>query len=123
MIAFIAGLLSGAAGALGLGGGGVLMIYLTVIAGTEQIKAQGINLLFFIPCAAVAILIHQKEHRIKWKTVLLCIVGGLIGVTAGSALVGIIGGGWLSKIFAAFLIILGIKELFSGKQKNDTQKF
>ena len=44
----IAGLLSGIIGAMGLGGGAVLLIYLSLIKGTDQLKAQGINLLFFI---------------------------------------------------------------------------
>ena len=47
----LAGLLSGALGAMGLGGGGVLVIYLTLAAQMEQTTAQGVNLLLFIPCA------------------------------------------------------------------------
>ena len=47
--AIFAAIASGILGAMGMGGGGILMIYLTVFAGLEQSLAQGINLLFFIP--------------------------------------------------------------------------
>ena len=55
IIKIIAGLLSGIIGGMGLGGGAVLLIYLKLFENLNQIKAQGINLLFFIPIAAVAI--------------------------------------------------------------------
>ena len=45
--ALLAGLFSGIIGGMGLGGGAVLIIYLTVFKNTEQLRAQGINLLFF----------------------------------------------------------------------------
>ena len=54
----IAGILSGILASMGLGGGGILIIYLTIFAGIEQATAQGINLVFFIPISIVAILIY-----------------------------------------------------------------
>lgn len=45
----IAGLFSAVAGALGLGGGGVLVLYLTLGMHMPQLRAQGINLLFSCP--------------------------------------------------------------------------
>ena len=116
---WLAGILSGIIGAMGIGGGGILIIYLTLFAETEQMAAQGINLLFFIPCAVVALIIHARKKRILWKTVLPMTVGGLIGVAAGSYLAGIIGSGILGKIFAVFLILLGLKELFFGLGKRN----
>ena len=44
--ALAAGLLSGIIGAMGLGGGAVLIIYLSVFTDMPQLKSQGINLLF-----------------------------------------------------------------------------
>lgn len=121
--AFLAGLLSGAVGAMGLGGGGVLLIYLTVFAGTEQLTAQGINLLFFLPCALVALFLYSGKKMIRWKVALPCAAFGLLGAFLGSFLAGFIGGGILSRIFAAGLILLGLKELFSrDKGKAGDQK-
>ena len=118
---WIAGILSGIIGAMGIGGGGILIIYLTLFADMEQMAAQGINLLFFIPCAVVALIIHIRKKRIVWKTVLPMIVGGLIGVAVGSYFAVIIGSGILGKVFAVFLVALGVKELISGFRKKENQ--
>ena len=109
----IAGVLSGAAGALGIGGGGVLMIYLLMFADVGQTQAQGINLLFFLPCGAVALVIHAVKKRVKWKTVLPCVLGGIAGVFAGTALLRVTDAKWIAKGFALGLIALGVKELFA----------
>ena len=63
MGALLAGLLSGIIGGMGLGGGVVLIIYLTVFLDTPQLKAQGINLLFFIPIAITAVIIYAIKHN------------------------------------------------------------
>lgn len=115
--AFLAGLLSGMAGAMGLGGGGVLLIYLTVFAGAEQLTAQGINLVFFLPCALVAMLLYSGKKMIRWKTALPCALFGLLGAFAGSFLAGYMGGELLSRIFAGSLILLGLHELFRRDKK------
>lgn len=118
---WIAGILSGIIGAMGIGGGGILIIYLTLFADIEQMTAQGINLLFFIPCAVVALIIHIIKKRIIWRTVLPMMVGGLIGVAGGSYLAGFIGSDILGKIFAVFLVLLGAKELIGGFMKKNKQ--
>ena len=61
--ALLAGLLSGIAGAMGLGGGGVLIIYLTLLADLSQQKAAGINLIFFIPISILAVIIYAFKGR------------------------------------------------------------
>lgn len=117
----LAGLLSGMAGAMGLGGGGVLLIYLTVFAGIEQLNAQGINLIFFIPIAILSLIIYAKNKQINWKVVIKTSLCGLAGAFAGSLLAGLIGASLLSKIFAGMLIILGIYEFFA-PVKNENEK-
>lgn len=115
LIMCAAGLFSGAAGAMGLGGGGVLMIYLTLFAGIEQVAAQGINLIFFIPCAAVSLIVNSRQGLVEWKEALPAAAFGLAGAVAGYFLAGFIGGNWLGKIFGAYMLILGAKELFHKK--------
>ncbi len=113
----IAGFLSGAIGAMGLGGGGVLLIYLTVFADVGQMQAQGINLLFFLPTGLVAIIIYTVKRQIAWATVLKMWLGGLAGVGLGFLLAKTLDTTVLSKIFAAFLIIFGLWQLFAKVQK------
>lgn len=115
--ALIAGLLSGIIGAMGLGGGAVLIIYLSVFTNTEQLTAQGINLIFFVPIATLAVIVYSFKKQIRWKTVLFLSFGGVLGAVGGLYLASFLGGGWLSKIFGGFLIILGLREVLK-KAKN-----
>ena len=118
----IAGVLSGILGALGVGGGTVLIIYLVVFMNIDQVTAQGINLLFFLPCGLVAIIIHAIKKRIRWATVLPCVLGGAVGVLLGTWLLNYIGSALLRQIFAGGLILLGIKELVISFKKEDIDK-
>ena len=99
--------------ALGMAGGGILLIYLTVYLGMSQLEAQGINLVFFLPVAAVALCIHAKNKLIRWKVVLPFVALGLPGVWLGAWLAQKVGSELLSKLFGGFLLIIGIRELFS----------
>ncbi len=117
--ALLAGLMSGIIGGMGMGGGAVLIIYLTVFKDVEQLKAQGINLLFFIPIATVAVIIYTFKKQIKWKVTIPIAIGGVLGATGGFFLTDIIGGNFTAKLFGGFLILLGVKELFV-KSKKDT---
>lgn len=103
---------------MGLGGGSILLLYLTLFANTEQFRAQGTNLIFFIPCALVALWLHHKEGRIQWRTVLSTAVYGLLGSVAGYWLGGFLGGKWLGKVFGLFLLALGTRELFHRKDSS-----
>ncbi|MBO5909413.1 MAG: sulfite exporter TauE/SafE family protein [Clostridia bacterium] len=110
----LAGFLSGIIGAMGMGGGGVLLIYLTVFAGVGQIEAQGTNLLFFLPIGLLAIITYAIKKQIRWKTVLFMWLGGIFGAVLGYFVAELIGSERLSKSFAVFLIFFGIIQLLSG---------
>lgn len=112
---FIVSFFGAALSALGTGGGGILLIYLTAYAGLDQLSAQGINLVFFIPIAMAALLIHMKNKLVKWKIVLPCILLGLPGVFLGAWLANLLGSDILRKVFAVFLLVIGVRELLSKK--------
>ena len=111
-ILLIAGFLSGFIGALGLGGGGVLVIFLTAFLGLSQLKSQGINLLFFIPVGLFALIWHIKKKLVKWRLALPAIGAGLLGAAGGSYLAMLFGNGVTGKIFGSLLLVLGIHEIF-----------
>ena len=111
----IAAFFAGCACSMGIGGGSVMLLYLTLIERTEQIKAQGVNLLFFIPCALAALCIHIKNKLIDKKLALKLTLSGVLGVIAGTSLAGVLGGGVLQKLFGVILLIIGVKELFVKK--------
>jgi len=114
-LSILAALAAGALGAMGLGGGGILVIYLTLALSVPQLAAQGINLLFFLPCAAISLIINSRRKLIDWPQALWIILGGLPATLLGIWLAGIIDTQWLSWIFAGLLIFIGLRELFIGR--------
>jgi hypothetical protein len=113
----LAATLSGILGAMGMGGGGVLIIYLTLIAGLDQRAAQGINLIAFIPCALLALFFYLKKKLIDGRAALFAAAAGLAGALAGTWLSGMIETGVLRRIFGAMLLFIGLREVFAKPQK------
>ena len=114
----IAGFLSGIAGAMGLGGGSVLIIYLTVFAGVEQLAAQGINLIFFLPTAAVALFVYSKKGIIKWRIIMPLRVLGAVSTLITGFWVGQLKAELIKKLFGFVIVIYGFYELFWNRGKN-----
>lgn len=106
---------------MGVGGGAVLLLYLTAFAGMNQLMAQGVNLIFFIPIAIVAVCIHAKSGLINWKSAAICIVSGFFGVFGGLWLTGIVSEDVLRKLFALLLLVMGVRELLA-KDTKKTEK-
>ena len=111
--ALLAGLFSGVLGAMGLGGGAVLIVYLSVFKDTPQLKSQGINLIFFVPIALLAVTVYALKKKIKWKITLPLSIGGILGAFLGVMLTDFLTAAFLAKLFGGFLCILGLKEIFS----------
>ncbi|KHO62296.1 MULTISPECIES: sulfite exporter TauE/SafE family protein [Thermoanaerobacter] len=114
---FLIGLFSGIVGGMGIGGGTILIPALTIFIGTEQHIAQSVNLFSFIPTAIIALIYHFKSKNIKYKIILLIIIGGMIGSFVGAIIAVITKAFILKKIFAVFLFCMGIYEFFSKPRK------
>lgn len=112
MIQAIIGFLSGAIASMGLGGGFVLLIWLTLFENMQQRTAQGINLLFFLPIALISVIMHLRAGLIDKKLVLSMIPGGMIGAILGTLGSQAIGNDLLRKLYALFLLAFGLRELF-----------
>ena len=120
VLAVAIGLLTGILSGFGIGGGSLLLLYLTLFGGAGQYQAGGINLIFFLPLAAVSIYIHMKHRLIDYKFALKCAPFGVVGAFLGVWLANALHPVWVSKGFAVFVLILGIRELFSkGKKEED----
>lgn len=116
-VPIIAGFLSGIIGSMGFGGGGILIIYLVIFTNIPQITAQGINLIFFIPCATLATVIYAIKKQVEFKEIYLVIIGGIIGAIIANLFLKNIESYILTKVFASFLIIMGITTLFRVKKE------
>lgn len=120
--AVLASFFGAALASLGMGGGSILILYLTVCLGLDQLKAQGINLVFFLPVAAAALFLHQKHGLIRWQPALSFAAPGCVGVFAGQKLALAVGSEPLGKLFGGFLLFIGLRELFAKEQPEDDQK-
>ncbi len=110
-LAALAGLIAGVISGFGIGGGTVLMVYLTALAHIPQRTAQGINLLYFLPTAAAALILHSKNHYVAWRAVLPaalwgCLTAALLSLAAMDMDLGL-----LRRLFGGFLILTGLSEL------------
>lgn len=101
---FVAGILGG----MGMGGGTLLIPLLTIFSKINQIEAQAINLIAFIPMAIIAIIIHFKNKLINFKIALPIIISGIIFSILGSLLANSINTTTLKLLFGIFLVALGL---------------
>ena len=108
IVGTLLGLLSG----LGIGGGSLLIIWLTVILGMDHTSARSINLLFFLPSALIACIFRWKQGAIRWKKILPAMVSGCIAAALFSWLGGMFQIELLKKLFGVLLILTGLRELF-----------
>ena len=123
LIKLIIGFLAGVISSMGLGGGSVLILYLVLFTTTPQLESQGINLIFSIPIAVFSIYIHRKNGLVSpdkttCKISALGIVGAALGVYATTFIDATI----LTKLFAVFLLFIGLKDLFKKRKVEDTSK-
>lgn len=111
MLLAAAGFLSGILSGMGVGGGMILIPVLTIFAGASQHTAQAVNLYYFIPSAAAALVIHIKNGNIEKKAAIPMIIGGAPLSLLGAYLAVRLSPRLLGKLFAAFIFIFGCGEV------------
>ncbi len=121
MILFIIGIAAGIISGMGIGGGTILIPALVLFAKPDQHIAQSVNLIFFIPTAIVALIIHIKNKSIDFRMALPITVAGLLGAFAGSIFAVSLSSTALRKWFGVFLLVLGCYEMVR-KGKKDLNK-
>ena len=111
LIAFLLALLAG----MGVGGGGLLVLYLTLVQNMPQTEAQGVNLLFFLCASASTFVVNRKKRHFLWKDTLLLAVSGILMTFPGALLAMGMEGDLLRKTFGGLLILSGLLSLFRKK--------
>ena len=118
----LAGVLGGIVGGMGMGGGTLTIPILTIFLSYEQLQAQGINLIAFLPMSVVALIIHAKNHLVAFKeTWLLALIGSVFSLI-GALVANHMSSGVLKNLFAVFLIGLAIWQLIEMIKKNKQDK-
>ena len=116
LVGAVLGVLAG----LGVGGGSLLMLWLTAAVGIPYPEARTINLLFFLPCAMIATLFRWRQHAIDLRDVLPAIAVGCLAAIGGTWLSGQIHLELLKKLFGGLLLLTGLRELlYKPKEKRE----
>ena len=128
MIEIFTGVISGIVSGLGMGGGTILILLLTLIIGTNQHEAQATNLIFFIPTSISAIIINLKQKIIDLKLSIIIIISGIIGATIGAITSSNLNVKILKKAFGVFLLLISIYETYQWyityiKRKKEHNKY
>ena len=105
-IGFFSGIISG----MGIGGGTILIPALLFLTEVNQQQAQGVNLIYFIPTAVVALITHRKNGTLDLKTAKPLALLGLAGAAAGAFLAVSLESEILKKLFGGFLLLMGLSE-------------
>ena len=102
----------------GVGGGGLFVIYLTLIAGVGQSPAQAINLVFFISAAAAALPYHLRTRKLNLKIIFLCVPLGILGTFLGGILRESLDESMVRSVFGIMLILTGGYSLLKRRHKD-----
>lgn len=104
LVSLVIALLSG----MGVGSGGLLVIYLSLAENVPQLTAQGINLLFFLFASSASLLVHILKRKIYIGAIAVMSLFGIFGSVFGSLVATNLPSDLLRKLFGGMLVISGI---------------
>ncbi len=113
LIGSLLGFLSG----LGVGGGSLLILWLTLILHMPHNVARIINLLFFIPSAIIASVFRWKQGVLEIKTILPAVLAGCVSAAFFAFLSKQLDVTMLQKMFGVLLLLTGVRELLYKPKK------
>lgn len=113
MFEILVGIISGFVSGMGMGGGTILILCLSMFLGIEQHVAQATNLVFFIPTSIVAIIINIKQKYVDFKLAIPIAISGVIGAVIGAIFSSKTDVRMLKRYFGIFLALIALWEIYS----------
>lgn len=110
-VALIAGTVLGFLAGLGIGGGSLLILWLTMVLHMDAMAARSINLLFFIPSAAVVCVLRLRQGNLKIRPLLPAALAGCAAAALFSWISTTVDTQILKKLFGLVLLFTGLREL------------
>lgn len=111
LLSYLAAFAAGLCGAMGFGSGTVLLLFLTAALRLDQQTAQGINLLFFLPCGLLAFCVHASRRALPLRRALALVLSSLPGAALGFLLLRVLPVALLRRAFGGFLLLLAFASL------------
>lgn len=116
--ALIVGTILGFLSGLGIGGGSLLILWLTLVLGMDHSAARGMNLVFFLPSALITSAFRWKQGAVKWPVVIPAAIAGSAAAVLFTWLAQGLDITLLKKLFGSLLLVTGLRELFYKPKKN-----
>lgn len=111
LIPFLLSTATGILSGWGVGGGTLLLLCLTLFLGVEARVAQAVNLLVFLPAAALSLWFHRKNSRIAPALCLRCALPGTAATFLAALAAMTLDASLLRKPFGLFLLYCAITML------------
>ena len=113
LIAILLGFLAG----MGVGGGSLLLLWLTQVVGMPQSQARILNLLFFLPAAITATLFRVRKQLIPPGVILPALLTGCTAAAVFTLLARFLDITLMKKLLGGLLILVGLREIFYRPRK------
>ena len=117
IIPFLCGLGASILSAWGVGGGTLLLLVMTLFLDVDQRTAQGINLLFFLPTAASALVCHARGGYLDKPTLKSAVPLAVAAALAGAWIATNLDVAVLRKPFGVYLQLSGVSLLWPQRRK------
>ena len=109
-------------GALGVGGGGVMVPLMVLVMGIDQATAQGTSLLAILPTAASGAWGHLRQGALDVRLSLVLGAAGAVGAVIGAAAALHLEPRRLRQVFAVYLLLVGAQALRSAFRGAPTER-
>lgn len=119
LLLLLTGLLAGLLSSMvGIGGGLIIVPALILLFGLDQKTAQGTSLaLLLLPLGIGGVFVYYKAGHVRWSYSLIMACTFVAGSYIGATFIKYMNTEMVKKLFALFMIIMGIKYLFFDKPK------
>ena len=115
LLAVALGFAAGAIAAMfGVGGGVLFVPTLALVLGLTQLGAQATSLAAIIPVAALGAWLQHREGSVRWRPALVIGLASAFGVAGGAVLADALPDDVLRKLFAALLLVVAARLVWSG---------
>ena len=115
LLPFLCGLGASIISAWGVGGGTLLLLVMTLFLGVDQRTAQGINLLFFLPTAASALVCHWRGGYLDKPTLKNAVPWAVAAALLGAWVATTLDVEVLRKPFGVYLLLSGVSLVWPRK--------
>ena len=110
-VCVIVGAVLGFLAGMGVGGGSLLILWLTLVLDTDQSAARGINRLVFLPASIICCVFRLRQGKLILGKCLPAILSGCAAAALGSLVAARMDTGALRKPFGFLRLATGLREL------------